>query len=327
MLSRGRSSVNLPPGRRAACLVEADVRGMLALVSDLLIRAIDRDAGLRVIAAVTTDLAREAAGRHGAQGIGACALGRALTSSLLLATLTKGGERVTLQIEGDGPIGGITADANDEGDVRGYLHHVDAARQHCEGRCRVVEALGRSGVVNVVRDFGLKERYQGQVSLITGEIDEDVEGYLRVSEQVPSALGCDVLLDGERVVSAAGVLVQALPGGDFDTVRPAQHVLRTGAIFEFLRRGGGSARELAEAVYGLPVEVIGEQALRYRCRCSVERVEGMLGMLSTVDIDEMIADPGHAQVTCNFCNTVYVVDGRTLERIRAHLARGPRVNN
>ena len=301
---------------------------------DVLVRAIDPAAGLRVLAAITTDLVREAARLHKAQGIGACALGRALTSSILVATLTKSGERVTVQIQSDGPIGGLVVDAAidpaAEGLVRGYLSHPAAATAPCRGRCRVVEVLGRNGVVNVTRDLGLKERYQGQVALITGEIDEDVEHYLRTSEQVPSALGCDVLLGGAEVIASAGVLVQALPGSESDAVRPAQHALRTGAIYDFLALAKGapiSAHALAEAVYGAPLQFLGEQPLAFRCRCSSERVESMLTLLTTVDLDEMISDPGHAEVTCNFCSTNYVIERPALERIREQLAHGPRVRN
>ena len=309
-------------------------------MSDLLLRGIDRAAGLRVAVAVTTDLVREAARRHGAEGLGACALGRALTSSLLLATLTKGGERVTLQLQGDGPVGGITADATHAGDVRGYLTHADRARRPCDGRGRVVEVLGRHGVVNVLRDLGLKERYQGQIPLTTGEVDEDVEGYLRTSEQVPSALGCDVVMDGAGIVASAGVLVQALPEEitghaasmpseprDESPVRAAQHALRIGILWEALSRGSASPRQLAEAVYGGPLEFLDERPLRFACRCSVDKVEGSLTLLSTVELDEMIAEDGRAEVTCNFCNQRYVVECDALERIRDLVAKGPRERN
>jgi molecular chaperone Hsp33 len=301
-------------------------------MSDVLVRAIDRDAGLRIVGAITTDLVREAARRHDAEGLGACALGRALTSSLLLATLTKGNERVTLQLEGDGPIGGITVDATDAGGVRGYVAHPERARVPCRGRGRVVDVLGRNGVVNVLRDLGLKERYQGQVPLITGEVDEDVEAYLRQSEQIPSALGCDVWIDDGAVVGAAGVLVQALPeglgveGANEAVVRGAQHALRTGVVWDLLRAGVTSARAIAEGAYGRPLEVLDERPLLFQCRCSVERVEETLGLLSTVELDETIAE-GQAQVTCNFCNAVYVIERPRLERIREAVAKRPRERN
>jgi len=301
-------------------------------VSDTLVRAIDAVAGLRVVSAVTTDLVREAVERHQASGLGACALGRALTSGLLLATLTKNEERVTLQIRGDGPIGGLTVDAHVRAagmaDVRGYLSHPDKATAPCIGRGLVTRVLGRQGLVNVLRDVGLTDRYQGQVPLLTGEVDEDVENYLRNSEQVPSALGCDVLIgDGGAVEAAAGVLIQCLPGAANDNVWEAQHAVRTGAVYDFLRGGGDDARALAEAVYGKPLEVLGRQPARFQCRCSDERVRDTLRLLSVVDLDEMIAQDGHAEVTCNYCNRRYRVERPQLEELRAELAGGPREQN
>ena len=296
-------------------------------MSDILVRTIDRTAGVRVVAALTTDLVREAARRHHASGLGACALGRALTSSLLLATLTKGGERVTVQIQADGPLGGLTADATDNGDVRGYLLRPEAARAPAEGRARVAEVLGRSGVVNVLRDLGLKERYAGQVSLTTGEIDEDVEAYLRVSEQVPSALGCEVIMQEERILVAGGMLVQTLPDGTPEFVRESQHALRSGQLWELLQADDLSPLQLAELVYGRPLELLDERPVRFQCRCSRARVNGSLATLSITDLDEMIADEGQAEVTCNFCNERYVVGRAELETIRASVAHGPRQNN
>ncbi len=297
---------------------------------DHLIRAIAREASLRVVAAVTTDLVADAARRHGLSPAATCAVGRALTSGLLLATLTKGGERVTVQLVGDGPIGSITVDATDAGDVRGYALRPEAGPPVTEARCRVVETLGRHGVVNVLRDLGLEERYQGQVSLVTGEVDEDVEAYLRSSEQVPSALGCEVLLDGAGQVRAAGgVLVQALPGGDPDSVRDVQHALRTGRLYELLAGGEHSAQALAQNFHvAEPLEFMGEErSVRFQCRCSAERIGDMLSLLTTVDLDEMIAEDKPAEVTCNFCNTHYRVERPELERIRSHIAGGPRQSN
>ncbi|HEX2570123.1 MAG TPA: Hsp33 family molecular chaperone HslO [Polyangia bacterium] len=296
-------------------------------MSDVLVRTIDRASGVRVVAALTTELVREAARRHHASGLGACALGRALTSSLLLATLTKGGERVTVQIRGDGPLGGVTADATDNGEVRGYLLRPEAATAPAEGRARVAEVLGRNGVVNVLRDLGLKERYAGQVSLTTGEIDEDVEAYLRVSEQVPSALGCEIIVNDGRIQMAGGMLVQSLPDGAPELVRESQHALRSGQLWELLQAGGLSAHRLAELIYGQPLELLDERPVRFQCRCSRARVNSSLATLSVTDLDEIIADEGQAEVTCNFCNERYVIGRAELESIRASVAHGPRQSN
>jgi molecular chaperone Hsp33 len=295
---------------------------------DHLVRAIDRERHVRVCAAVTTALVADAARRHDLSPIASRAVGRALTSGILLATLTKGEERVTIQLIGDGPLGSITVDANGSGDVRGYALHGRAGADMEAGRS-VADLVGRRGAVNVLRDLGLKELYQGQTTLVTGEVDEDIEAYLRVSEQVPSALGCDVLLDERgQVTGAAGVLVQALPGGEPEAVREAQDALRTGLLDRLLREGVASGRTFAERVYTLgPLEFIGEErAVRFRCRCSPERIGEMLALLGTVDLDEMIAEDKPAEVVCNYCNTRYRILRPELERIRARVA-GPRQSN
>jgi molecular chaperone Hsp33 len=297
--------------------------------ADHLVRAIDRENHVRVCAAITTALVADGASRHELSPAAARALGRGLTAGLLLATLTKGEERVTVQIIGDGPIGSVTIDATGGGDVRGYALHGQAGADLGPHR-HVSELVGRRGVLNVVRDLGLKELYQGQIALVSGEIDEDIEAYLRTSEQVPSALGCDVLLDADGVVrGAAGVLVQAMPGGDPDAVREAQHALRTGLIQTLLREGIRDARTLARRVYTLgPLEIMGDdRAVRFRCRCSPERIGEMLALLGTVDLDEMIAEDKPAEVVCNYCNTRYQIGRAELEKIRARVAGGPRESN
>ena len=300
---------------------------------DHLIRGVGRNATLRVASVVTTAVTAEAAQRHHLSPPAACAVGRALTSGLLLATLTKGGERVTVQLVGDGPIGAITVDASVDdgrGNVRGYAARPDVGPSHVRGRLRVADTLGRKGVVNVLRDLGLRERYQGQIALTTGEIDEDLEAYLRTSEQVPSALGCEVVLDGDgAVIAAGGVLVQSLPGSDPDSVREVQHALRSGELYRLLAGGVVHPLELATRISGLDdFEVLGEdRPVRFDCRCSQDRINSMLSLLTTVDLDELISDGKPAEIICNFCNTVYRVERPELERIRALVAGGPRQSN
>ena len=297
---------------------------------DHLIRAVARDSGLRISAVVSTGVVEEAAKRHHTSRVATVALGRGLTSGLLLATLTKGPERVTVQLQGDGPLGSITVDATDAGDVRGYVRTAEVEVEQHRERPRLAEAMGRNGVVNVTRDLGLRDLYQGQTAIVTGEIDEDVEAYLRESEQVPSALGCEVVLDKQgRIVAAGGILVQTLPGGDADLVRPLQHALRTGALFDLLRDGERSAEAMARRLLPeLAIDLVGDERLvRFQCRCSDERIRVMLRMMTVTDLDEMIAEQKPAQVTCNFCNREFAVPPSEIDEIRQEIAGGPRTRN
>jgi len=233
--------------------------------------------------------------------------------------MTKGEERVTLQLVGDGPLRSVTADANAAGDVRAYVARPEAALPPiAPGPPRLGAALGRTGVLTVVRDLGMRELYQGRVSLFNGEVDEDVERYLRQSEQVASALSCEVVLDPEgHVLRAAGILVQALPGGHSDVVARADVRFRDGALWALLEHDDVDARRLAEQLSpSQPIEFLADRTLRFRCTCSAERIYNTLRMLTHRDLDEMIDEGKPATVTCNFCNTTHSVPLSELRRIR-----------
>jgi len=291
---------------------------------DHLIRAMLPPLNVRLVAALSTDVCRTAKSRHKASPAAACALGRGLTASLLLATLSKTEERVTVQIVANGPLRGLTVDAYGDGMVRGYPLEPQAGLGiSMASRQRLADLLGRSGVVNVVRDIGVRDRYQGQVALVTSEVDEDLEAYLRDSEQIPSALGCEVVMDAAgEVLMAGGVLAQSMPDSPPVTaahLRELQHALRTGALYHLLKSGPSSARALAELAagpYAETVELIDERPLRFHCRCDLSRIESMLLGMDTVELDGMIEE-GRAEITCNYCGRVYTLSRDDLLRLRA----------
>jgi len=273
-------------------------------MSDTLIRAMHRPLHIRLVAAVTTEVSRTGAQRHKASAAAACALSRGLSGGLLLATLTTGGERVTIQLVGNGPLKGLAVDAFDDGAVRGYplLPHA-CAEVSMSKRQILAKLIGRSGVVNVVRDVGLNERIQGEVPLVTSEVDEDLEAYLRQSEQIPSALGCEVVMDeAGHILAAGGVLLQTLPEAPAETalaLREAQHALRGGDLYDRLRAGPATALELAQLLlphHAADIEVQNERPLLFRCRCDRGSIEAMIAGQPIADLDEMIAE-GKAEVT------------------------------
>jgi molecular chaperone Hsp33 len=232
---------------------------------------------------------------------------------------------VTLQILGDGALRGITVDANAAGEARGFVSGRDAAapRDPWPGprrRARLAALVG-AGVVNVIRDLGLRERYQGASALASGEIDEDVEHHLTVSEQVESALRCDAVLDERGGVRAAGgVLVQCLPGGDVAAVARARARLAEG-LFAALAGGPGGAVELATRALGAGVDVLDVRPVRFRCPCSRDRVCAALALCGEEELRAMLRDDGGAEVTCNFCAQPYRVDAGELGRLIDSLPR------
>jgi molecular chaperone Hsp33 len=292
-------------------------------MSDRLIRGITTGGGARVVAAVTTAVTREAARRHGMQPAATVALARAATAGLLFATLSKSAEeRVTLQVIGDGPLGSVTVDADGAGAVRGFVRRPGAAAAWDDGtRARLAPFVGR-GIVQVIRDLGLRDQYRGQTALVSGEIDEDLESYLCGSEQVDSALGCDVVLASGAARVAGGVLVQCLPGGDAAAVVAARRRLRAGALFAALAGGAATPEALAGAVLGdARLEVLGDRPVEFRCGCTRDRVAGALALVGDAELRAMLDEDGGAEVTCNFCGQRYRVPPEELARILGAIPR------
>lgn len=292
--------------------------------SDHLIRASIRELNLRLVATISTELCRDAARRHQTSPAATCGLGRGLSAGVLLATLTRNDERVTIQMQSNGPLRGMTIDSYGDGLVRGYVHAPQASiGASMAKRQRLAPLLGRDGIVNVVRDIGLRDRYQGQVAFVTAEVDEDIEAYLRESEQIPSALGCELYMDGAGdVLCAGGVLVQAMPDSPPETkhhLREVQHMLRAGELYDLLKTRPNSAGAIAAMVAGRyrdSLEFIDERPLRFQCRCDQGRILTMLGGMDLRDIDEMI-DEGKAEITCNYCSQVYVISRDELLAVRS----------
>ena len=296
--------------------------------SDEIVRCVLAGRPVRIVAVTTTGVAREAARRHDADAAAALALARGLTAALLLATLTKDEERVTLQVLGDGPLGGLTVDASSAGTARAYVRHpeVALALPAAAGRVSLGAAIGRFGVVSVIRDLGLGESFSGRTAIASGEIDEDVERYLADSEQIPSALACDATLapDG-RVDFAAGVLVQAMPGSEAAAdVEAARARFAAGAFLRALAARPLDAEAVARAAVGGPpgkVQILDRRLVRYHCPCSRARAVASLALLGAVELSAMILEDGKAEVTCNFCRARYDFDDAELELVRRDTAK------
>jgi molecular chaperone Hsp33 len=299
--------------------------------ADEILRCIASDGAARVVAVTTTEVAREAIRRHEATGAAAVALARGVTAGLLLATLTKDDERVTLQLIGDGPLGGLTIDATGAGTARAYVKHLEGGPAAPADRPLLGPAIGTTGVVNVIRDVGLRETFRGQTSFATGEIDDDCEHYLMTSEQIDSALRCETVLapDGTLLFSA-GILVQALPGGrGAAIVAGARTIFAAGGLRDAMSPASGDPRRdlrdpgtLVENALG---DVLGiwhaldERAVRFHCPCTWERAGASLALLGKAELADMILEDGKAEVICNFCRARHDFSEADLERIRREL--------
>ena len=296
---------------------------------DQIMRALIEGGQARAVVATATEAVREMALRHETHGLPVVALGRAAVAGLLLATLTKDEEQVTLQVLGNGPLAGVTVDARSSGRVRGFVKRPAAVTWDpglvSTPRLALGDAVGKTGVVSVTRDLGLASNYSGQIAMSSGEIEEEIERYLNTSEQIDSVLRCETIVDSDgKVVAAAGLLVQTLPQAHGSALVEFVRDTLAGPTFtsvlkDAIAQGKVDPESIARSALGQcadGMQVLDLRDVSFYCPCTRERAESTMGMLSAADLKEMILETNEAEVTCNFCGRKYRFSEIELERIR-----------
>ena len=287
----------------------------MAMNGDQLVRGSAWDGQLRVFAVRSTGLVAELQRRHGAYPTAAAALGRAATAGAMMGAMQEG--RVTIQIKGDGPLGEIVIDSDDEGHVRGYVTHPDVHLPlKPDGKLDVAGAVGRKGFLYVFRDYGLKEPYRGSVPLVSGELGEDFAYYFTVSEQIPSAVGLGVLIGRDGLVEhAGGFVLQAMPGADEKRLEELERTMAEMPQVTAQLSEGVSPEELLRRLVGGNLRVEPAPPPVFRCRCSRERVERTLMALGADELASILKEEGRAETHCAFCNETYAFDRADLESL------------
>ena len=261
------------------------------------------DGMMRGLLLTATDTVAHAAAIHLTSSVATAALGRALMGTAMLGAMLKS-ERssVTVTIDGGGPLGRIVC-AGDRESVRGYVENPNVEMPlKPNGKLDVGRAVGGAGRMSVVRDEGMKSPYVGQVPLLSGEIAEDFANYYLTSEQTPTLQSLGVLVSGDRVLTAGGVLLQPMPDCPDEVI--SQLELRSPMMADISRElAAADMRELMEGWFeGMKPVVLEEGPLSYRCSCSRERMESALIAMGREELERMIEDEQDgAELTCHFC--------------------------
>ncbi|MEO8893708.1 MAG: Hsp33 family molecular chaperone HslO [Coleofasciculaceae cyanobacterium] len=290
-------------------------------MADQLIRATAAAGGIRAVGVITTRLTEEARRRHKLSYVATAALGRTMSSGLLLASnMKREGSRVNIRVRGKGPLGGILVDAGIDGTVRGYVDNPSIELPpNPRGKLDVGGAVGHDGYLYVVRDVGYGYPYSSTVELVSGEIGDDIAHYLVTSEQTPSALVVGVFVGAEGVTASGGILIQVLPKAATDEalVKTLESRVATLAGFTPLLQQGKTLPEMLEQLLGdMDLVIFPEvQMLRFHCGCSFDRVLGALKMLGVAELQDMIEKDHGAEATCHFCGEVYQATSEELTRL------------
>ncbi len=267
----------------------------------------------------TTALVEKAKELHITSPVAIAALGRTLTATSIMGLMLKeDNHKITVKINGGGPLGSIVVVANSEGNVKGYVANPQVESTYIrENKLNVGEAVGTNGAITVIKDIGLKDPYVGSYPLTTGEIAEDFASYFLYSEQQPAAVALGILIDVDYTIKASGgFVVQVMPDISEEVLTKLEDKLTTIESITVLMDKGMTEEEILNHVLGdFDPKILQEYEVDFICDCHVERLEQALISIGRKELVDMIEEDGGAEMTCHFCNKKYYFDKDHLTRL------------
>lgn len=285
-------------------------------MKDYIVRATAADNQIRAFAATTRDMVEFARSAHNTSPVATAALGRLLTAGAMMGWMQKNEKDVlTLKVRGGGPLGGITVTADAKANVKGYVNQPEVILPpNSKGKLDVASAVG-VGMLQVIKDMGLKEPYVGQTVLTTSEIAEDLTYYFATSEQVPSSVGLGVLMEKNNTVKrAGGFIIQLMPFTEDSVIDKLEENLKNvTSVTNMLEEGLTPENILETILEGLEPVMVDKTETAFYCNCTEEKIEKMLISLGKGELQSMIDDGETIEVNCHFCNKKYHVPVEKLQ--------------
>lgn len=284
---------------------------------DKIIKSIAQSGAFRAYVLDSTETVALAQEKHNTLSSSTVALGRTLIANQILAANQKGDSKITVKVIGDSSFGHIISVADTKGHVKGYIQNTGVdIKKTATGEVLVGPFMGNGHFVTII-DYGTGNPYTSTTPLITGEIGEDFAYYLTESEQTPSAIGLNVLLDeNDKVKVAGGFMVQVLPGASEEEIARYEKRLQEMPAISQLLTFENHVDALLEAIYGdEPYKRLSEEPLSFQCDCSRERFEAALMTLPKADLQAMIDEDKGAEIVCQFCGTKYQFNESDLEAL------------
>jgi len=293
-------------------------------MADYIVRATAADNQIRAFAITSKELVEKARGIHNTSPVATAALGRLLSAGAMMGAMMKGeNDMLTLQIRGAGALGGITVTADSKARVKGYVNEpMVLLPPNAKGKLDVSGAIG-PGMLQIIKDMGLKEPYAGQVELQTGEIAEDLTYYFATSEQVPSSVGLGVLLSKDNTVrQAGGFIIQLMPFTEDKVIDALEAKLSNmTSVTELLEKGMSPEQILDELLGEFGLVINDTIPAEFYCNCSKERVSKAIISIGSKEIREMIQENQPIEVKCHFCNEAYTFN---IEELKVILEKAKR---
>lgn len=288
--------------------------------NDKIIRCLAHNGKVSIRCINSTNMVEEARKLHDLSPTSTAALGRLLTITSLLGKEMKDEKgTITTQVKGNGPIGNMTAVADNNGNVKGYVSNpqLDLPLNSTNGKLNVGAAVGNKGMIYIIKDIGLKEPYIGMTPIVSGEIAEDFTNYFATSEQTPTVVALGVLVDKNGVKSAGGYLITLMPDAGENEIVEIEEALKNADSISKMLEDGKELVEIAEIVTGDNNLMYFEDDIipEYRCNCSLEKMEKNLIAIGKDELKDIIEKDEKAELVCHFCNKKYNFSKQELEKL------------
>lgn len=287
-------------------------------MKDYCIRVTSENKEVRAFFATTRNMVEKARAYHNTTSVATAALGRTLTATSMMGLMMKNKkDKLTVIIKGGGPIGTVLTTSNADGIVKGYVTNPDVeVEDYPNGKLNVAGAVGNTGTMKVIKDLGLKEPYNGEYEIVSGEIAEDFTYYFTVSEQTPSAVALGVLTKPDEVEQAGGFVVQLMPDATEETISILENNIKDLKSITTMLSEGMTPEDMMEVVLkGLNPSILYKKEVGFECDCSKEKVATVFVAIGKDELKSIIDEDKGAEVGCQFCNTKYKFEENELQEI------------
>ena len=288
------------------------------MTKDYIIKALAFDGQIRAYSALTTEAVQEAQTRHYTWPTASAALGRTMTATLMMGAMLKGEQKLTVTLDGQGPVGKVIADADAEGNVRGYVTQPQTHFPlNSVGKLDVSRAVGTNGSLTVVKDIGMKDYFSGSSPIVSGEVGDDFTYYFAKSEQVPSSVGLGVLVNPDNTIKASGgFIIQVMPGAQEETIAQLEEAINNMTPVSQLIDQGTSAEGLLYEILGEEnVQILEELPAQFECNCGHDKFLNAIKGLGEAEIKDMIEKDHGAEAECHFCRNKYQFSEAELQAV------------
>lgn len=288
------------------------------MTNDYIVKALAYGGQIRAYSALTTESVQEAQTRHYTWPTASAALGRTMTATLMMGAMLKAEQKLTVTVDGQGPIGKIIADADANGHVRGYVTNPQTHFPlNNVGKLDVGRAVGSNGALTVVKDVGLKDYFSGSSPLVSGELGDDFTYYFAKSEQTPSSVGLGVLVNPDNSIKAAGgFIIQVMPGAEEETINKLEEVINNMTPVSKLIDQGLTPEEILFEVLGEDnVQILENMLTSFECNCGHEKFLNAIKGLGQAEIESMINEDHGAEAECHFCRNKYQYSESELQEL------------